>query len=108
MSDKVIKGNDGSFEKEIAESTTPVFVDFWAEWCAPCRMIGPFIEQIAKEYDGKVKVIKCNVDECPETAAKYQVSSIPSLMMFKDGKLVKTTTGALPLVQMKAFVDEVL
>ncbi|MDK2818111.1 MAG: thioredoxin [Spirochaetota bacterium] len=108
MSDKVIKGNDQSFDKEISESATPVFVDFWADWCAPCRMIGPFIEQIAKEYDGKLKVIKCNVDECPESAAKFQVSSIPALLLFKDGKLIKTTTGALPLVQMKAFVEEAL
>ncbi|MGL4677205.1 MAG: thioredoxin [Brevinema sp.] len=108
MSEKVIKGNDQHFDNEVLKSNIPVFVDFWATWCAPCRMIGPFIEQIAKEYEGKLKVVKCDVDECPESAAKFQVSSIPSLMLFKDGKVVKNTTGAMSLAQLKAFVAEVL
>lgn len=108
MSEKVIKGSDQNFDNDVLQSELPVFVDFWASWCAPCRMIAPFIDQIAKEYDGKIKVVKCDVDECPESAAQFNVSSIPSLMLFKDGKVVKQTTGAMPLAQMKAFVDEVL
>lgn len=108
MSEKVIQGTDQNFDQEVLQSSIPVFVDFWATWCAPCRMVGPFIEQLAKEYDGKIKVVKCDVDANPESAARFQVTSIPSLMMFKDGKMVKSATGALPLVQLKAFVDEVL
>ncbi len=108
MADKIIKGSDNNFDNEVLDSALPVFVDFWAGWCAPCRMIGPFVEQIAKEYDGKIKVVKCDVDECPETAAKFQVSSIPSLMLFKDGKVFKSIAGAMPLAQLKAFVEEVL
>jgi len=108
MSDLVIKGSDQNFIDEVIESKVPVLVDFWAEWCAPCRMIGPFLEQIAKEYEGKIKVIKFNVDECPKNAEEYKVVSIPTLIVFKDGKAIQTKTGALPLVQIKALVDNVL
>ncbi len=108
MSEFVIKGSDEKFSSDVLESEIPVFVDFWAPWCGPCKMIGPFVEQIAKEYEGKIKVVKMDVDECPNSARQFAVSSIPTLMLFKDGKAVKSSAGALPLVQLKAFVEEVL
>lgn len=101
----VITGSDANFEVEVLQSEIPVLVDFWAEWCGPCRMIGPFIEQIAEESAGKVKVVKCNVDECPQIAQKYQITSIPTLILFKDGAPNKTQTGAVPLAQLKAFIQ---
>lgn len=108
MSDLIVKGSDQNFSHEVIESNIPVLVDFWAEWCAPCRMIGPFLEQIAKKYEGKIKVAKFNVDECPQSAGQYQVASIPTLILFKDGKAIQTKTGALPLAQLEALVSTAL
>jgi thioredoxin 1 len=88
------KTTDSSFENDVIKSTHPVVVDFWAEWCGPCRMIGPSLEDIAKEMDGKVKIVKLNVDENPATADKFGVRSIPTLMIFKDGKLAAQKVGA--------------
>ncbi len=105
---KVITATTQNFTEEVLESDIPVFVDFWASWCAPCRMIGPFVEQIAKEYDGKLKVIKCDVDEHSEIAAQYKITSIPALLLFKNGEVVKSSKGAMPLVELKKFVEEVL
>ena len=91
-----VKATDASFEQEVLKSDTPVLVDFWAEWCGPCRMIGPSLEDIAKEMDGKLKVVKVNIDENPMAPTRYGVRSIPTLMIFKDGQLAATQTGALP------------
>jgi thioredoxin 1 len=88
------KTSDSSFEKDVIQSDHPVVVDFWAEWCGPCRMIGPSLEDISNEMAGKVKVVKLNVDENPETASKFGVRSIPTLMIFKDGKLAAQKVGA--------------
>ena len=88
--------NDTTFEAEVLNSNVPVIVDFWAEWCGPCRQIAPTLEEIAKEYEGKVKVVKMNVDENPETPAKYGIRSIPTLMYFKGGELEVTQVGAQP------------
>jgi len=88
--------SDDTFEADVLKSATPVVVDFWAEWCGPCRQIAPALEEIAKELHGKVKIVKLNVDENPQTAAKYGIQSIPTLMIFKDGQLAATQTGALP------------
>ncbi|HNX90305.1 MAG TPA: thioredoxin [Candidatus Omnitrophota bacterium] len=89
--------NDGNFDSEvIKESKLPVLVDFWAEWCGPCRMIAPMIEEIAREYQGKVKVCKINVDEAPKTASELGVMSIPTIAIFKNGKVVNKIVGAVP------------
>ena len=88
------KTNDASFEDDVIKSEHPVVVDFWAEWCGPCRMIGPSLEDISNEMAGKVKVVKLNVDENPKTAGKFGVRSIPTLMIFKEGKLAAQKVGA--------------
>ena len=89
-----IKTSDATFEADVLKSHEPVVVDFWAEWCGPCKMIGPSLEEIAKEMHGKVKITKLNVDENPEVSAKLGIRSIPTLMIFKDGKLASQKVGA--------------
>lgn len=93
---------DDSFEKEVLNSREPVLVDFWAEWCGPCRQLSPVIDAIAQEMQGKVKVVKVNIDENPDTPTKFGVRGIPTLMVFKDGKLHDTKVGALP----KSMISE--
>ena len=88
-----IKITDENFKKEILESDLPVLVDFWAPWCGPCNMVAPIVEEIAKEYQGKLKVGKLNVDEAPKTASQYEVMGIPTLMVFKNGKVVEQMVG---------------
>lgn len=85
--------NDENFEKEVLKSDIPVLVDFFAEWCGPCKMMGPVIEKLAEEYEGKWKIGKMDVDQCPKTSMEYSVQSIPTLMFFKDGKVVNTSVG---------------
>ena len=84
---------DANFEQEVLKSDIPVLVDFWAEWCTPCHMVAPVVEEIAKEYKGKLKVCKLNVDEAPNTASRYEVMSIPTLAIFKDGKIADKVVG---------------
>jgi thioredoxin 1 len=95
-----LKITPANFEAEVLKSNIPVLVDFWAEWCGPCRMVGPIVDEVAKEMEGKVKVCKLNVDECQELAADFNVMSIPTLMIFKGGKPVDQMVGALPKVKM--------
>lgn len=99
-SDKVINLTLDSFEDEVENSTQPVLVDFWASWCGPCKMIAPIIDQLADEFDGKVKIAKVNVDENNELSARFQVSSIPTLMLFKDGEVVNKMVGARPKAEL--------
>ena len=91
----VDKTTDATFDQDVLKASGPVVVDFWAEWCGPCRMIAPALEEISKSLNGKVKIVKLNVDENPNTAAKFGIMSIPTLMIFKDGKLADQKVGAL-------------
>ncbi|WP_395740270.1 thioredoxin [Prosthecobacter sp.] len=92
-SEAVLNLTEANFESEISSATVPVIVDFWAEWCGPCRMLGPILEDLAKDQAGKVKVVKVNVDEAPNLSAQFNVKSIPMLIFFKDGKAVDTVVG---------------
>lgn len=100
-----INVNDANFEAEVLGSTVPVLVDFWAEWCGPCRMIGPVIAEIAKEYQGKLKVCKVNVEEAPQTASTYGIVSIPAIMLFKGGNIVQKVIGAVPKGSLVAMIN---
>ncbi|MGP0106749.1 thioredoxin [Rhodoblastus sp.] len=100
-----VKVSDATFESDVLKSDVPVVVDFWAEWCGPCKMIGPSLEELAKDYDGKVKIVKLNVDENPGVAGKFGIRSIPTLMVFKGGKQVATKTGAGPKSELTRWIS---
>ncbi|NBO19519.1 MAG: thioredoxin TrxA, partial [Proteobacteria bacterium] len=109
MSSDLIKHiSDASFEADVLKSTQPVLVDYWAEWCGPCKMIAPILDEMASTYTGKLQIAKMNVDENREIPGKFGIRGIPTLMLFKDGKLAATKVGALSKSQMAAFIDEQL
>jgi thioredoxin 1 len=99
------KVSDASFESDVLKATEPVVVDFWAEWCGPCRLIAPALDEIAAAMGGKVKILKLNVDENPSTAAKYGVMSIPTLMLFKNGELASRQVGAAPKAKLEQWIN---
>jgi len=100
--------NDGNFESEVLKSDLPVLVDFWAPWCGPCRMVGPIVEEIGKDYEGRLKVGKLNVDENSQTASQYGIMSIPNLLFFKGGKVVDQIVGAVPKQHFVEKIDKIL
>jgi thioredoxin 1 len=105
---KPVAINDSSFDEVVLKAKTPVLVDFWAPWCAPCLMVGPVVEELAGEYEGRVSFGKVNVDESPRTANQYGVMSIPTLILFKDGKPVSNTVGFRPKEELKGIMDAAL
>ena len=105
MSEHIHYVTDGNFEAEVLQSQTPVLVDYWAEWCGPCKMIAPILDDVAKDYAGKLKVAKLNIDDNQETPAKYGIRGIPTLMLFKGGNVEATKVGALSKSQLTAFID---
>ncbi|MFG6449590.1 thioredoxin TrxA [Roseateles sp. BYS180W] len=106
MSSELIKHiSDASFDADVLQSSTPVLVDYWAEWCGPCKMIAPVLDDLAKEYGARLQIAKMNVDENREVPAKFGIRGIPTLMLFKDGQLAATKVGALNKSQLTAFVD---
>ena len=105
MSEHIICVTDDTFETEVLKAPDPVLVDYWAEWCGPCKMIAPILDEIAAEYNGKVRVAKLNIDDNPQTPPKYGIRGIPTLMLFKDGNVEATKVGAVSKSQLTAFID---
>ena len=105
MSQKIHHVSDETFETEVLQSNVPVLVDYWAEWCGPCKMIAPILNEVAGEYDGRLKVTKLNIDENQATPPKYGIRGIPTLMLFKNGNIEATKVGALSKAQLTAFID---
>jgi thioredoxin len=108
LSNDIVYLTDDSFEQEVLQSDIPVLVDYWAEWCGPCKMIAPILEEVVSDYAGKLKIAKLNIDENSATPPKYGIRGIPTLMIFKDGDVEATKVGALSKSQLTAFIDSVL
>jgi thioredoxin 1 len=105
VSEKILHLNDDDFEDKVLKADGPVLVDYWAEWCGPCKMIAPVLEEIANDYDGKLTIAKINIDDNPSTPQRYGVRGIPTLMLFKNGEVEATKVGALSKSQLAAFLD---
>ena len=108
MSDNIVHISDDSFAQDVLQAEGPVLVDFWAEWCGPCKMIAPILEELADEYGNKLKVCKMDVDANPETAPKYGIRGIPTLILFNNGDVTDTKVGALSKSQLSAFIDSAI
>ena len=108
MSEHIVHISDESFEEEVLQSARPVLIDYWAEWCGPCKMIAPVLDEIATEYSDRLKVVKLNIDDNPQTPPKYGIRGIPTLMVFKNGQVEATKVGAVSKAQLTAFLDDSL
>ena len=106
MAEHIVYISDESFEEEVLQSERPVLIDYWAEWCGPCKMIAPVLDEIATEYSDRLKVVKLNIDDNPQTPPKYGIRGIPTLMVFKNGQVEATKVGAVSKAQLTAFLDE--
>ena len=104
-SDLIQHTSDAAFDSDVLQADKPVLVDYWAEWCGPCKMIAPILDEVSKDYDGRLKIAKMNVDENRDIPAKFGIRGIPTLMLFKDGQLAATKVGALSKAQLTAFID---
>ncbi len=107
-SEKILDFGDSNFDTEVLQSPIPVLVDFWASWCAPCRSVAPIVDALAEAYEGKIKVGKVNVDENPAIPARYGIRGIPTIMLFKEGKLIDQVVGAVPKTQLEALINKAL
>ena len=108
MSEHIVHISDESFEEEVLQSERPVLIDYWAEWCGPCKIIGPVLDEIATEYSDRLKVVKLNIDDNPQTPPKYGIRGIPTLMVFKNGQVEATKVGSVSKAQLTAFLDDSL
>ena len=108
MVEHIVHISDESFEEEVLQSEQPVLIDYWAEWCGPCKMIAPVLEEIATEYSDRLKVVKLNIDDNPQTPPRYGIRGIPTLMVFKNGQVEATKVGAVSKAQLTAFLDDSL
>jgi len=108
MAEHIVHISDESFEEEVLQSERPVLIDYWAEWCGPCKMIAPVLDEIAIEYSDRLKVVKLNIDDNPQTPPKYGIRGIPTLMVFKNGQVEATKVGAVSKAQLTAFLDDSL
>lgn len=105
MSEKIVHVSDDTFDSDVLQSAEPVLVDFWAEWCGPCKMIAPILEEISQDYGDRLKIAKLNIDDNPDTPPKYNIRGIPTLILFKNGGVEATKVGALSKSQLAAFLD---
>ena len=105
MSDKIVHTSDAAFDADVLENSKAVLLDFWAEWCGPCKMIAPLLDEVADKYEEKLDVVKLNVDENPNVAQKFGIRSIPTLILFKDGAVQAQLMGAMPMRQLEEFLD---
>jgi thioredoxin len=105
VSDQIVHTTDGQFEKDVLNSDLPVLLDFWAEWCSPCKMIAPLLDTVANEYKDKLRVVKLNIDENPLTPPKYNIRGIPTLLLFRDGTVAAQQVGAVSKAQLTTFLD---
>ena len=106
MSENIVSLSDSSFEQDVLKSSIPVLVDYWAEWCGPCKLIAPLLDEVAAEYKGRIKVAKLNIDDNQDTPPKYGIRGIPTLMLFKAGAVEATKVGAMSKSQLKALIDQ--